>query len=159
MKRDYHNVELVTEYAKDLTWSDRFSILTEQDYIFAKQHHRLRRLVNKVDFAITDSPLLLGLTYFNLQVERMAYPLSLVPFVLDNYGTYDNINIYLNRVKPYDPVGRNQDESQADQIAKDVKNLLDGFNVSYYEIDSDEDAPQKIYDLIQRLKIEKINKR
>lgn len=159
MKRDYHNVELVTEYAKDLTWSDRFSILTEQDYIFAKQHHRLRRLVNKVDFAITDSPLLLGLTYFNLQVKSMAYPKSLIPFVLDNYHTYDNINIYLNRVKPYDPVGRNQDEAQANQIAKDVKDLLDGFNVPYFIIDSDENAPQAIYDLVQDFKRSKINKR
>ncbi len=152
MKKDYVNAELVTEYAKDLTWSDRSNHLTEQDYILAKQNHKLRRLVNKVEYAISDSPLLLGAAYFSLQLEAMNYPVSFANYLLDCYNSYNNINIYLNRVRDYNPIGRGQTEEQADQLSMDVKILLNNFNIPYFELDSDEDAPEKIFYLLKELK-------
>ena len=63
MKLEGLNVELVTEYAKDMTWEGRGNILEDQLYMLAKQNRRLSRLQDKVDFAMTDSPLFLGLAY------------------------------------------------------------------------------------------------
>jgi ATP:corrinoid adenosyltransferase len=43
MKVSGYNVELVTEYAKDMTWEGRHNILGDQLYILAKQNRRLER--------------------------------------------------------------------------------------------------------------------
>ena len=43
------------------TWEDRQVALSNQLYIFAKQSHAQVRLLNKVDYAISDSPLILNL--------------------------------------------------------------------------------------------------
>jgi tRNA uridine 5-carbamoylmethylation protein Kti12 len=58
LKRDHYDVELVTEYAKDLTWNEAQKVLQNQVYVFAKQQHRFWRLKNKVDIVVTDSPIL-----------------------------------------------------------------------------------------------------
>ena len=66
MKMAHHNVELVTEYAKDLVYADRLEgMLDQQEYIFAKQNNRLHRLRNKTDWVVTDSPILLSTVYVN----------------------------------------------------------------------------------------------
>lgn len=60
MKLKGINVELITEYAKDMTWEERYNTLSNQLYIFAKQYSRQLRVKNKVDYIVTDSPLLLS---------------------------------------------------------------------------------------------------
>ena len=62
MKLKHLSVEMVTEYAKDLVYSEQFNLLqgpNHQISIFAEQNRRQLILQNKVDWAITDSPLLL----------------------------------------------------------------------------------------------------
>jgi hypothetical protein len=104
MKKKGYNVELVTEYAKDMVWEGRDNILADQLYILAKQNRRLSRLDGKVDYAITDSPLLFGIIYsknitnsFKKLVESIWY-------------SYDNISFFLNRdfTRKYHPEGRVQ---------------------------------------------------
>ena len=55
--------ELVTEYAKDMTYEKRFNTLQDQLYILAKQNQRIKRLQGVVDYIVTDSPLIIGLAY------------------------------------------------------------------------------------------------
>ena len=57
------NVELVTEFAKDMCWAGRHQEMYNQVYIISKQFHKMYRLIGQVDYIITDSPLLLGLIY------------------------------------------------------------------------------------------------
>ena len=98
MKLKGINVELVTEYAKDLVWDNRLDdMLDQQEYIFAKQNHRLHRLREKVDYVVTDSPLLLSLIY----PDSLTWPAyyEFCEFVRATYRTYDNINFFLNRNK------------------------------------------------------------
>lgn len=146
MKSHQYNVELVTEYAKDLVWQDRKKTFNDQYYISAKQNHRLEVLRDKVDYAITDSPLLLGLIY---SVD--GYYKNFKPVLKEIFDSYDNVNFFLERVKPYNPVGRNQDEKQANHVATRVRKLLVNEKIQHVELNADDQAPQKIYNIIQAM--------
>jgi hypothetical protein len=130
--------ELVTEYAKDMTYEKRQNILSDQLYILAKQNRRLSRLVGHVDYIITDSPLLLGLAYV-----PGDYYSSFEPLVTEIFESYDNQNIVLLRRKKYQAYGRNQTEEQA--IEKD--NLIFDLVMHKYPtmcIPGDREAPTSI---------------
>lgn len=118
LKINGYNAELALEYAKDLTWEERHSTLKNQFYVIGKQFHRITRLLNKVDFIITDSPILLGLFY------GAEEPPSFKQYVLDCFNSLDNQNFFINRFKKYNPLGRNQTEEEAEIIDSAVLNLL-----------------------------------
>jgi len=114
------NCEYVSEYAKDLTWAKRHNELDNQIYIFGKQYHKMHRL-KEVDIIVTDSPLLLSLIY------SKGYPFydELKALVLKVNKSFDNINIFLNRTKKYNPSGRNQTAEESIQIDRDILELLE----------------------------------
>ena len=121
-----YNVELISEYAKDMTWEDRKNILKDQLYILAKQNRRLERLKGKVDYAIVDSPLILGLNYI-----RDDYPKSFNTFVMDIWNTYDNINFYLHNDGnlTYQEAGRYQDRAGAKLLDNKIYNFVKSNNI------------------------------
>lgn len=116
------NVELVTEYAKDIVWQGSHNVLNNQIYIFGKQQHRLWRLTNKVEFIITDAPLLNSIVY------NSEYSKPLRELILEEYNKYDNIDVFLTRVKPYNPNGRHQTEEQAKEIDNITKAVLSDYS-------------------------------
>ncbi len=139
MKHLKWNVELVTEFAKELTWEDRFNTLQDQLFVFAQQNRRLERLKSKVDWVVTDSPLILGNLYISDNYFN-TYS-ALVNEVFDHY---DNVNFLLNRVKEYNPVGRTQTEEEARVLDDASKVLLDERQLPYTIVDADVNAPQII---------------
>jgi len=147
MKQAGLNVEETTEYAKDLTWDNNTSILSDQLYILAKQNRKLQRIKNKVDFALTDAPLLLNLHYTPLEY----LPLNYRHMVFELWDTYDNLNFLIRRVKRYNPIGRNQTEDQARVIDIKIQELLDHNKIKYAEIVGDSTAPEKIFSCIKEL--------
>ena len=70
MKLMGEKVELVTEYAKDLTYEKNHGSLQNQLLILATQDNRLRRLEGQVEWAITDSPLPLGILYVTPEYDE-----------------------------------------------------------------------------------------
>ena len=143
LKSQGRNVELVTEFAKQLVWQERHATFSDQLYILAKQNHKLNILKWKVEFAITDSPLLLSNIY-----APEDYINHFDTFVGNLFSTYNNLNFFIKRVKPYNPVGRNQDENGARDLDVTIKNYLDANSVPYFEINGDKEAPQKIVDFL-----------
>lgn len=120
MKKQNMNVELVTEYAKDLVWEDRMNVLLEdQLYITAKQARRMSRIANKVDYIITDAPLIQGLLY-----QPHEYFTGFEPLVVEIFNTYDNDNYFIERTTEYDSIGRYQDEAGAREIDEKIMNIL-----------------------------------
>lgn len=115
------NVELVTEYAKDMTWENRHNILSDQLYILAKQNRKLERLRDKVDYVVTDSPVILGLNY----TPENYYP-HFESLVFDVWNTYDNHNYYLtnNGDLTYNEAGRNQNKTQAKELDEKIYKFL-----------------------------------
>jgi len=141
MKWKNINVELVNEYAKEVTWDERHKILEDQLYIMAKQNHKLWRLQGKVDWVITDSPIVMALVYAgeNYLPNHFRY------LGHEIYNHYDNINIFLKREKPYHSVGRNQTENEARDLDAKIKNLLINSGYSFIEVPANQDAKHIIF--------------
>jgi nicotinamide riboside kinase len=144
------NCEYVQEYAKDKAWEFGTNhlgipkVFQAQEYIFGKQHFRLRRCAQDVDVIITDCPLFLGLIYmpndFPIPSLRLA--------IREAYDMYDNLNIFLVRNKPYNPKGRFQTEDEAKELDIDVKNMLNSQGVPYHVLPAGRDTVGKIIDLL-----------
>jgi hypothetical protein len=109
MKWQNVNVELVDEYAKQLSWEKRSATLEDQLYVVAAQNRKLTRLVDQVKYIITDSPLIMALPY----CEPSYYPDTFPKLVWDVWNGYPNINIFVKRVKPFHQVGRHHNEAQS----------------------------------------------
>lgn len=127
------NAELVTEFAKDKVWEETRAPFENQMYMFAKQWFRITRCENKVDVIVTDSPLILSIIY--QADERLGEEFNALVLKIFNY--YDNMTYFLNRAKPYNPVGRFQTEEESDTLSKKIKGFLDSRHILYKEVDGD----------------------
>lgn len=133
MKEKGYNVEMASEWVKHHgIYEARKSIFLEQDYIFAQQHRKLRRLLGHVDVAVTDSPLILGLIY-----QPDWYPKSFGKYVLDVFDTYNNINFFIRRKTfDYKEAGRVQNEQESKEKEKQLEKLLKRHKIPFMDIDN-----------------------
>jgi adenylate kinase family enzyme len=138
------NCELVGEFAKDKTWEHNDTALRCQEYVFGKQSYRLARCRDDVDVIVTDSPLPLTIIYTH--DEKIVGPLT--DLVMAIFDSYDNINFFINRTKPYNPKGRNQTEEESDAISVRIKELYSKLNIPYTEIDGDSFGYEKAISMI-----------
>ena len=149
LKSKYNiNCEYVSEYAKVLAWENNTTIIGDQLYVTAKQNRGLERLRGKVDYAITDSPLLLGIHY-----STNYFLKSYEAMVVDLFNSYDNINFFINRKKEYNPHGRFQNKEQAMQADVAIKNLLITKNIMFTEVDGDSFAVDKIIKMLDDVRL------
>ncbi len=125
------NAELVTEFAKDKVWEGSKAVFDNQAYIFGKQYFRISRVQDKVDVVITDSPILLSSFYANDDVLGEEFD-TLCTKV---FNSYDSMNVFIDRVKPYNHAGRFQNEAESDELAKKMLTFLDNHNVAYKHYD------------------------
>lgn len=124
------NCELVTEFAKDKTWEQNTTALSNQIYVFAKQYYRMDRCCGKVDVLITDSPLIMSPMY-NKDMDIDKPLKELVSAINDKYH---NLYYYVKRVKKYNPIGRSQTEDESDEIGMKLKQMLDDYGIEYTEV-------------------------
>ena len=142
MKFMGYKVELVTEYAKDLTYSESIKTLSDQLIVFSTQHHKMFNLVNNVDYIVTDSPLLNSLVYGD---EPSA---NFKALVLEKHNSFTNINFYINRVNKYETYGRSQSEEESDQKAIEILEMLSSSNIEYVSINGSESVIPSIIESI-----------
>lgn len=119
------NCELVVEFAKLLTWSKRYGELSCQPYVFGKQLKNMQVLLGEVDIIVTDSPILLSCIYSN------DWPDSFNRAVVDIFKSFDNLNFFIKRSKPYNPKGRNQTEEESKAIDEQILRLLDSEGIPF----------------------------
>lgn len=138
MKKNKQSVELVPEVAKDFVWEERTSTLKIQPYVTMKQMRNLARLKEKVDFVVTDAPLILGILYARKYATELENTYE--PFIADIHRTIltPSVNILLKRQFEYDPVGRYQNEEEANELDADLKAILDEFSIEYLHLTSNE---------------------
>ena len=106
-------------------------MIDQQEYIFAKQNHRQHRLRDKVDWCITDSPILLSYVYPLVNrhqfeaVDEWPALRQFLDFVAASYDTYENINIYLERdSSKFQQHGRDHDLQQSIAIDEQTRHVL-----------------------------------
>lgn len=127
MKRTGYNVELVDEYAKQLVWDSRQHTLADQLYVLAKQNRKLERLIGKVDYVITDSPLLLCACY----AADDYYP-SFAKLCLEAWHRYDNLTFFIDRdPQGYREEGRTQTLTQAIELDESIGTKVMMLGVGY----------------------------
>ena len=138
LKKRGVNAELVTEFAKDKTWEGNAMALGCQEYVFGKQSYRLARCKADVDVIVTDSPLPLSILYTSDPVLLVDDAFQQV--VMNVFNSYNNLNYYVNRVKPYNPKGRNQTEDESRVLAAGLKSLLEENGIVHEEINGDDEG-------------------
>jgi nicotinamide riboside kinase len=129
MKKKQIQVELVTEYAKDMTWEKRHNVLSDQLYILAKQNRRIQRLIGQVEYVITDSPLPIGLVYADPDYFK-----TFEPMVLELWNSYHNINFLIGRDFEYQTDGRNQTADEAVEVDYAMLRLLERCKIDYTRV-------------------------
>lgn len=154
MKENGYNVEYVPEYAKDLTYEGRFDVLSnDQLYVFAKQHRKILRLKDQVDFIVTDSPLLLSIVYSNINPSDIYNYNLFEAFIFSVNRKYNHLNIILDRNHDfeYKNEGRTQNLSEAIDIDEKIKTYVNQFTTSFKSIKSDKKTVMKIMNMVRRL--------
>ena len=129
LKLNGQKAELVLEFAKDLVWEERLKTLENQIYVFGKQLQRIKRIADKVDYIVSDSPLPLSVLY---------KPQDLSPtfdqLVIEVFNSFDNINFFIDRQKKYVHDGRLQTEEEAKKLDKKMLELLKMYDISYVSV-------------------------
>lgn len=118
-------VEVATEYAKDLVWAEPDGrvppyLRDHQVLVFGEQLRRLDTLARhpKLEVVVTDSPLFLASVF----APREPEPYHLL--VWAKFHDYNNHNVFVKRVKPYHAAGRLQSEDEARAVDQEVLDLL-----------------------------------
>ena len=123
MKREGLSVELVTEFAKELVWENRKDTLAIQPYVNAKQYRNLFRMKGKVDYVVTDSPLLVGRVYARLYSSLPEEYYTLLDWYHETLSP--SVNLLLEAPTEYKQEGRTQTEEEAREIGVMFSELLD----------------------------------
>jgi len=136
------NVELVREYVKDWAWEGRKISTYDQIYFLGKQVRRESMLYGKVDWIVTDSPVMMNLYYAQRYCTQTlgegvrAATLSFYRQALED--GHKHLHIFLHRTKPYQGEGRYQTEAEAREIDDGIKQVLNGLRVPFIESTPDE---------------------
>lgn len=140
--------ELVREFVKEWAWSGKKVGPFGQSIIYGQQLERESSLYNKVEYLVTDSPLILCPVY---QKHYNGHE-SIKHCVLKDLQiaeTMDvvHMNFLLKRQKPFDARGRYEDEKTAKLIDKKVEAFLTYHGIDYILVDCpDEDRVKFIAD-------------
>lgn len=135
------NVELVREYVKNWAWEDRKPGTFDQPYIFGKQLRYESMLYGKVDYLVTDSPLIMSGYYERLnEGTHIVLPAAreFMSHAISNGVEY--CNFWLDTVDSIDLRGRFQTPEEMREISAGMKQWLDAAMVKYTEVDSDLDS-------------------
>lgn len=146
MKTNHMQVEFATEVAKDYVWEERFNILKhDQLIIFAKSHRNIDRLRNRVDYVITDCPLLMHVVY----LPKICYK-GLKPLIIEASLSFENINIVLTRSDNvvHTEIGRYHNEEESRILDKKIMRILDMYDPNYSIIPVDDYSVETIFNLL-----------
>lgn len=144
MKANHMSVELVTEVAKDYVWEERLNVLThDQIIIFAEQHRRMDRLRDRVDYIVTDCPILLCIPYVP---PNAYYKDLLVPLMVECALSFDNFNVILERnEESHTDLGRYHSLDESKQKDLEIMTIVNHYDPKYYTTPVDIDTVDRIF--------------
>lgn len=143
LKAESKNAELVREYVKDWAWEGRKIGTYDQIYFLGKQVRHESMLYGKVDWIVTDSPILMNAYYASIYCTPSLGPgikaatLAFYKQAMEDGHTH--YNIMLRRSKPYISDGRYQTEDQAREIDDGVRSMLNELQIPIFESETNEE--------------------
>lgn len=140
LKMERMNVELVTEFAKEMVWENNDNAFQNQAYLFGNQSYRMSRLKGKVDIIITDAPLPLSI----LHNKDKTLGIEFNSVVMNVFNSYNNLNFFMLRSQPFDPIGRLETEEESDALVPVLQHLLDNYQITYQTYHGTEENYEKI---------------
>lgn len=130
--------EYTGEYAKEKVWDDHLKIFDNQLLVFAQQQHRLHRLVGKVEYIITDSPLVQFVYYLNEftpdHEKGSDRFLAFKILIWAEFHSFTNINFFMQRPSEFSNEGRYQDVKKALKIDSEMREVLETGEVPYVHL-------------------------
>ena len=150
LKMMHLNAELVQEYAKQLVWENRLDELDNQFHVTKTQYKMIKALQDNVDYIVCDSPLVVGLFYNFYNKNNVSNVYKTKDMILNKMKEFHNVYIFLERNSefPFTKIGRLQDEIEAKEIDKQMKELLHEYKLDYLSIISSKDSITQIIDYI-----------
>ena len=150
LKMKHLNAELVQEYAKQLVWENRLDELDNQFQVTKTQYKMIKALQDKVDYIVCDSPLIVGLFYNFYSKTNVSNVEKTRDMILNKMEEFQNVYIFLERNPeyPFTQEGRLQNENEAKEIDKQMKDLLHEYNLDYLSIISSKDSIKEIVEYI-----------
>ena len=133
MKKLDFNCALVTEFAKELVY--RHQLDYDQLIILGEQYRRIQDVADKVDFVITDSPVLLSAVYadynnnFNTpQFKDVCYQAHM---------QFHGVNILLERdFDHFETEGRVHTEQESKELDGLILKVLGEYHIPYIKMKS-----------------------
>ena len=120
--------EIITEIAKDLAYDQAYKKLANQFYVFGEQYYELCRVIDTVDYAITDSPIILSAIY-----DKSNNP-YFEKAVIHEYNKFNNYLYYIERSTNYQDYGRIHNEEESIKIDNQIIKLLDNNGIKYKRV-------------------------
>jgi hypothetical protein len=153
LKAEGVNVELVREYVKDWAWEGRKISTYDQIYFLGKQVRRESMLYGKVDYIVTDSPVMMNLyyaqRYCTLSLGEGVRAATLSFYKQAEEDGHKHLHVFLKRNKGYVSEGRYQTFEEAVQIDVGVRRVLDDFKMNVIESTPDEEDLLKVINAIK----------
>lgn len=130
LKKRHYNVELVTEFAKDLIMQNNPDALMHQFYVTGVQAHRIWSAAQKMQVVVVDSPILLGPIYD--QRNSKAF----LQLCIEYHQELNNLNIFLGRKGvQHSMVGRVHSLTESVGLDNRIHRLLDELKVEYLSLE------------------------
>lgn len=140
--------EVIPEVAKGYAWETpkdsngkalTHPIFGQQIFLLGEQNRMLERVIGQREIAIMECPLIMTAIY-----KPEEYFASFVPLVLEQFNSYKNINIVLERNHEFDPQGRIHDEVQAKEVKSKLIDFLDVHNITYVKMKTHDNINKQI---------------
>ena len=151
MKKKGLNVELVTEYVKGWAWEGKIVGKFDQIYLLGKQTHLESRLYGKVDYIITDSPIMLCPFYeFHYYGIEIALPAAKEFLKVAKDTGIKHYNFWLPSMHKYDAKGRYQTAKEAEKLTLEMSQyLMTKAGLDFYGIPFDGNSVEYILKYVE----------
>lgn len=139
LKKQEINCEFVQEYVKKWAWQGILPNKLDQFYISGKQTKAEQMLYGKVDYIVTDCPLLMGPFY-----DKKYNNSTMVEQAVDTFmGMTDpevtRLNFVVKRAKKYIQAGRYSSEESSKQIDLELLVYLKNKGITFDRLTGDLD--------------------
>jgi hypothetical protein len=125
-----HTVEMCPEIIKQWAWDGIYPNKYDQYFLMGQEIKQQSRLLGKVEFAISDSPVIQN-SFYNWYLNKMdnLYQPSVDYNCMILEDGHTIVNYFLFRNKPFEDKGRYQTVEESDKIANALYNYLTERNI------------------------------